>query len=240
MDIQAILFDKDGTLMKFDGYWVEVSRHAINDILRQIGREDIPTERLLAALGVKDGISDTDGLLCKGTYEQIGLALNAVLREYGAAVSEADSIQMTLAAYDKNADTGKVEPVCDNLREVLLSLKRSGRKLAVVTTDNALITAKCLEKLGVADVFDKVYTDDGQTPAKPDPWCAKDFLSRCGTMPQNALMVGDTMTDVRFARNAGISVIGVGEKPDGRARLVSYADAVLPDISHLADFIAEA
>ena len=48
------------------------------------------------------------------------------------------------------------------------------------------------------------------------------------------------MTDVRFARNAGISAIGVGEKPDGRERLVPYADAVLPDISHLADFIAEA
>lgn len=240
MDIQAILFDKDGTLMKFDHYWVEVSRHAINDILRQIDREDIPTECLLAALGVKDGISDTDGLLCKGTYEQIGLALNEVLREHGADVSEADSIKMTLAAYDKNADTGKVEPVCENLREVLLNLKRRGTRLAVVTTDNASITAKCLEKLGIADVFDKVYTDNGQTPVKPDPWCAKDFLNRCGIAPQNALMVGDTMTDVRFARNAGISAIGVGEKPDGRERLVPYADAVLPDISHLADFIAEA
>lgn len=240
MDIQAILFDKDGTLMKFDRYWVEVSRHAINDILRQIDREDIPTECLLAALGVKDGISDTDGLLCKGTYEQIGLALNEVLREHGADVSEADSIKMTLAAYDKNADTGKVEPVCENLREVLLNLKRRGRRLAVVTTDNASITAKCLEKLGIADVFDKVYTDNGQTPVKPAPWCAKDFLNRCGIAPQNALMVGDTMTDVRFARNAGISAIGVGEKPDGRERLVPYADAVLPDISHLADFIAEA
>ena len=240
MDIQAILFDKDGTLMKFDRYWVEVSRHAVNDILRQIDREDIPTECLLAALGVKDGISDTDGLLCKGTYEQIGLALNEVLREHGADVSEADSIKMTLAAYDKNADTGKVKPVCENLREVLLNLKRRGRRLAVVTTDNASITAKCLEKLGIADVFDKVYTDNGQTPVKPDPWCAKDFLNRCGIAPQNALMVGDTMTDVRFARNAGISAICVGEKPDGRERLVPYADAVLPDISHLADFIAEA
>ena len=240
MDIQAILFDKDGTLMKFDRYWVEVSRHAVNDILRQIDREDIPTECLLAALGVKDGIADTDGLLCKGTYEQIGLALNEVLREHGADVSEADSIKMTLAAYDKNADTGKVEPVCENLREVLLNLKRRGRRLAVVTTDNASITAKCLEKLGIADVFDKVYTDNGQTPVKPDPWCAKDFLNRCGIAPQNALMVGDTMTDVRFARNAGIAAIGVGEKPDGRERLVPYADAVLPDISHLADFIAEA
>lgn len=240
MDIQAILFDKDGTLMKFDHYWVEVSRHAINDILRQIDREDIPPECLLAALGVKDGISDTDGLLCKGTYEQIGWALNEVLREHGADVSEADSIKMTLAAYDKNADTGKVEPVCENLREVLLNLKRRGRRLAVVTTDNASITAKCLDKLGIVDVFDKVYTDNGQTPVKPDPWCAKDFLNRCGIAPQNALMVGDTMTDVRFARNAGIAAIGVGEKPDGRERLVPYADAVLPDISHLADFIAEA
>lgn len=240
MDIQAILFDKDGTLMKFDRYWVEVSRHAVNDILQQLGLEDVPTECLLAALGVKDGISDTDGLLCKGTYEQIGLALNEVLREHGADVSEADSIKMTLAAYDKNADTGKVEPVCENLREVLLNLKRRGRRLAVVTTDNASITAKCLEKLGIADVFDKVYTDNGQTPVKPDPWCAKDFLNRCGIAPQNALMVGDTMTDVRFARNAGIAAIGVGEKPDGRKRLVPYADAVLPDISHLADFIEEA
>ena len=230
MDIQAILFDKDGTLMKFDHYWVEVSRHAINDILRQIDREDIPPECLLAALGVKDGISDTDGLLCKGTYEQIGWALNEVLREHGADVSEADSIKMTLAAYDKNADTGKVEPVCENLREVLLNLKRRGRRLAVVTTDNASITAKCLDKLGIVDVFDKVYTDNGQTPVKPDPWCAKDFLNRCGIAPQNALMVGDTMTDVRFARNAGIAAIGVGEKPDGRERLVPYADAVLPDI----------
>lgn len=240
MDIQAILFDKDGTLMKFDHYWVEVSLHAINDILRQLDREDIPPECLLAALGVKDGIADTDGLLCKGTYEQIGLALNEVFREHGADVSEADSIKMTLAAYDKNADTGKVEPVCENLREVLLNLKRHDRRLAVVTTDNASITAKCLEKLGIADIFDKVYTDNGQTPVKPDPWCAKDFLNRCGIAPQNALMVGDTMTDVRFARNAGISAIGVGEKPDGRERLVPYADAVLPDISHLADFIAEA
>ena len=48
-----------------------------------------------------------------------------------------------------------------------------------------------------------------------------------------------TMTDVRFARNAGISVIGVGEKADSRERLVPYADAVIPDISHLADVLAE-
>ena len=239
MDVQAIIFDKDGTLMKFDRFWVEVSRHAINDILRQLGREDIPMPKLLGALGVDGEISDIDGLLCKGTYEQIGLAIGGVLREYGTDIPETDIVKMTLLAYDKNADAGKVEPVCDNIRAVLEKLKNDGRKLAVVTTDNALITSKCLEKLGIADIFENVYTDNGQNPVKPDPWCANDFLSRYRIAQQNAVMVGDTMTDVHFARNAGISVIGVGEKADSRERLVPYADAVIPDISHLAGVLAE-
>lgn len=195
--------------------------------------------KLLGALGVDGEISDIDGLLCKGTYEQIGLAIGGVLREYGTDIPETDIVKMTLLAYDKNADAGKVEPVCDNIRAVLEKLKNDGRKLAVVTTDNALITSKCLEKLGIADIFENVYTDNGQNPVKPDPWCANDFLSRYRIAQQNAVMVGDTMTDVRFARNAGISVIGVGEKADSRERLVPYADAVIPDISHLADILAE-
>lgn len=47
------------------------------------------------------------------------------------------------------------------------------------------------------------------------------------------------MTDIRFARNAGISVIGVGETANSRERLMPYADAVIPNISYLPDIIAE-
>ena len=239
MDIQAIIFDKDGTLMKFDSFWVDVSRCAIRDILRQLNRDDIPMSRLLEALGISGDTSDIDGLLCKGTYEQIALAIGEILRKFGVDISDTDIIKMTVSAYNDNADSGKIEPTCKNIRGVLEKLKSDGRKLAVVTTDDAQITHKCLEKLGIEDLFEKIYTDDGINPIKPNPGCALEFLSELGIPVEKAVMVGDTMTDIRFARNAGISVIGVGETANSRERLMPYADAVIPDISHLFDVIEE-
>ena len=239
MDVRAIIFDKDGTLMKFDSFWVDVSRCAVRDILRQLNRNDIPMGRLLGALGISGDTADIDGLLCKGTYEQIALAIGEILREFGVDISDTDIIKMTVSAYNDNADSGKIEPTCANIRAVLEKLKNGGRKLAVVTTDDAQITHKCLEKLGIEDLFEKIYTDDGINPIKPNPGCALEFLSELGIPAEKAVMVGDTMTDIRFARNAGISVIGVGEIANSRERLMPHADAVIPDISHLFDVIEE-
>ena len=239
MDVQAIIFDKDGTLMRFNSFWVEVSRCAAGAILQRLGREDIHVEKLLGALGVVDDTADIDGLLCKGTYEQIGLVIGEVLRECGVDVSDSDIVEMTLSAYNENADAGKIEPACENIRAVLERLKGGKRRLAVVTTDDLQITHKCLEKLGIEDLFEKIYTDDGINPIKPNPGCALEFLSELGIPVEKAVMVGDTMTDIRFARNAGISVIGVGEIANSRERLMPHADAVIPDISHLFDVIEE-
>ena len=237
MDVQAIIFDKDGTLMRFNSFWVEVSRCAAGAILQRLGREDIPVEKLLVALGVVDDTADIDGLLCKGTYKQIGLTIGKVLRECGADVSDSDIVEMTLSTYNENADAGKIEPACENIRAVLERLKGGKRRLAVVTTDDLQITRKCLAGLGIDDLFDRVYTDDGKNPVKPNPRCAEEFLSEFGIPTQKAVMVGDTMTDIRFARNAGIFVIGVGETQKSRERLMPYADAVIPDVSYLPDII---
>ena len=225
--------------MKFDSFWVDVSRCAVRDILRQLNRNDIPMGRLLGALGISGDTADIDGLLCKGTYEQIALAIGEILWEFGVDISDTDIIRMTVSAYNDNADSGNIEQTCANIRGVLEKLKNGGRKLAVVTTDDAQITHKCLEKLGIEDLFEKIYTDDGKNPIKPNPGCALEFLSKFRIPAEKAVMVGDTMTDIRFARNAGISVIGVGETANSRERLMPYADAVIPDISHLFDVIEE-
>ena len=86
----------------------------------------------------------------------------------------------------------------------------------MVTTDNELITRKCLSALQVEHLFDKIYTDDGVNPTKPDPFCALDFCATYGIDVQNAVMVGDTLTDVRFAANAGISMVGLAKSEENR------------------------
>lgn len=235
--IKAIIFDKDGTLIDFDAFWISVSENAIDLLLKSINREDIPRDELLASIGVSDGVSDIGGLLCGGTYEEIALAFNRVLEKYGCALERERVIADVLDFYNKSAAVGTVKPTCENLSEVLAELKARGIKIAVVTTDNFEITERCLKALGVYDCFDKIYTDDGKTPIKPDPSCALDFCEFCGVNKDEMLMVGDTMTDVRFARNAGIRVMGVGAKAENRARLEPHADAVELDVSKIFEFI---
>lgn len=235
--VEAIIFDKDGTLIDFDAFWVDVSIKAINQILKKFDREDIPTEKFLTAIGVKNGISDIDGLLCKGTYEQIAVAMNEVLKAFGCDISQENIIQTVIDAYNQNADSGEVKPTCENIKEVLGTLKEKGIKLAVVTTDNPLVTHSCLEKLEIDKLFDKIYTDDGKYPVKPDPYCAIDFSKSTGIDKEKIIMVGDTMTDVRFARNAEIGMICVGSTEQNRQRFIGYADKVIPDISHIIEVI---
>ena len=52
-------------------------------------------------------------------------------------------------------------------------------------------------------------------------------------------MVGDTMNDVRFARNGGIAVIGVAADEQGRQVLQGQADLVVHDVSDLADALEQ-
>lgn len=239
MKAQAIIFDKDGTLIAFDAFWVKVSQNALNDILSSIGRCDIPIDELLACMGVENGVTDIDGILCKGTYAQMGCAINEVLKKYGFDIDKDETVKMVIEAYNKNADTGDVVATCENIADVLLKLKKRGIKLAVVTTDNEEITHTCLKKLGITSLFDKIYTDDGKTPVKPDPFCVNDISAVFGIDKENIVMVGDTMTDVNFAKNAGITVIGVGSCEKNRERLLGKADFVIPDISHIFGIIGE-
>ncbi len=237
MKKEIIVFDKDGTLMDFDAFWVSVSISAVKEVLRLVGKDEIDIEKVLKAFGVKNGITDIDGILCKGTYEELGIALYDILKEYGCKKTAEEVVDMLTYAYKNNSDSGHIKPTCANIKGVLSKLKNEGRKLVVVTTDNYEITYKCLDRLGIKELFDAIFADDGITPTKPDPSCIFEYCKAVGSSGDKAVMVGDTMTDVRFARNAGMTIIGVGTTEKNRQRLMSYADFVVDDISYIHDII---
>ncbi len=80
MKADAVIFDKDGTLIDFDSIWVPVSVKALEDILGELHREDIPVGEFLTAFGVHDGVTDINGVLCKGTYAQMGQIVHEILK----------------------------------------------------------------------------------------------------------------------------------------------------------------
>lgn len=239
MKKEIIVFDKDGTLIDFDAYWVTVSVIAIKEVLHMLGKEEASLEKLLQSIGIENGVTDIDGVVCCGTYEETGLAFYEALKEYGETKPADEVAELLTDAYKRNFDAGIIKATCDNLKEVLERLKKEGRTLLVASADRIEYTNHCLTKLGIREYFDAVFADDGIMPPKPDATCFNEYLKTVGKTAEQAVIVGDTMTDVRFSKNAGIQMIGVGKTEKNRNRLKPYADMVIRDVSTVCEAIYE-
>ncbi|MBR5505254.1 MAG: HAD family hydrolase [Clostridia bacterium] len=239
MDTKAVIFDKDGTLLDFDACWLKIADYAIADIMEQFNARDIPADEVVSALGVCNGIASILGALCCGTYTQIGTIIHNIFEQYKHNFNEDEVIAATIDAFENNSNKGEIKAACDNIADVLLTLKSYNLKLAVVTTDTHSSTMKHLEALGIKDLFDAIYTDDGSFPAKPHPFCINDFCEREGLLTSQVVMVGDTLTDVSFAHNGGIDMIGVSKSEANTAILKNKTPIVVPDISYVLDAIKQ-
>lgn len=237
MKAEAIIFDKDGTLIDFDSFWVPVSEKAVKKVLSHFGREDASIHEILEAFGVCEGITDIEGTLCKGTYEELGQILYSILNKDGCDLTCTQVTKALVKAYHESSDAGEIRPTCTDLAQVLRTLKEQNKKLAVVTTDCLRITRENLQKLGIEELFDRIYTDDGHLPTKPDPACLYDFCEFAGLSADAVVMVGDTMTDMIFAKKAGVGAIGIAKNERNTQILAPYAMTVLPDPSHLLNVL---
>lgn len=215
--IKAIIYDKDGTLMQFDAFWVPIARAAIKQIVKDSTASggafsDGIVKEIERKIGIKGNTADACGILCGGTYSQFAAVITRVLRDSGATDKSIDRYAVEKALF-AHIEDGKVLPPCDNLRKKLEDARKRAR-LFVVTTDNRTITEVCLEKLGIKDLFDEIYCDDGKIPHKPDPFAALDIAKKNGLKKKEIFMVGDTATDRDFADNAGINFVYVGSNAD--------------------------
>ena len=110
-----------------------------------------------------------------------------------------------LDLYDKNV----CERSClyDGVRETLDFLKTTDVKIGCVTNKNAQFTLPILEKLGVKDDFEIIVCGDTLTKKKPDPLPLLHSAEQLGAKPEESLMLGDSMPDVKAARAAGFDII---------------------------------
>ena len=87
--------------------------------------------------------------------------------------------------------------------EMLAYLKDSNFLLAVATNRIKVKLERALELAGIKDLFVATYTSD-EYAAKPDPMMLFALLKELNMSPEDALMIGDTIFDMQFARNAGV------------------------------------
>lgn len=231
--IKAIIFDKDGTIIDFDAFWVTVSEYAVKEMLESLGCQEIAVDEFLYAMGVTDGVTSINGVLCYGTYEMMAEKIYQVLQKYGYSGDFEEIKTLTLETHKKHSDKGIVKATCNDIKGFFKDLKSKGIILAIVTTDILSVTKRCLNALDIEDYFDEIYTDDGNFPPKPAPDTVFDLCRKYSLELSEILMVGDTKTDVQFAKNAGIKVVCVAKTEENRQILLNETDTVVKDISYI-------
>lgn len=186
---RIIAFDLDGTL-------VDTAPDLIGVLNAVLGERGIPPidygeARAMIGGGVKPLLERA--LAAQGvafTPEDLGRLFAVYLDRYAAEI----------------ADRSRPFP---GLEQALDGLAAQGFGFAVCTNKLEWLAVKLLDALGLAGRFGAICGQDTFGVPKPDPEMFRKTIRRAGGDPAEALMVGDSGTDVDTARAAGVPVIAV-------------------------------
>jgi phosphoglycolate phosphatase len=185
----TLVFDLDGTLAETAPDLID----ALNHVLAEDGIAPVPADAARGLIGAGARALIERGFALSGrtlTEERLNALFADFLKFYNAHIA------------DKSTLFPGVEACLDRC-------SAEGWKLAVCTNKLEASSNLLLEKLGVRDQFAFVCGQDTFGVAKPDPKPLIETVRRAGGDISSSLMVGDSVTDIRTARAAGMPVIAV-------------------------------
>ena len=226
MPFDAILFDKDGTLVDFDRTWGP----AAHDVMSTLAAGDRGAFARLVDVSRFDLEAMTFGVdspLLAGSSAIYGpLWADALGRlDLPVLCREMDDLFRAAAL-------ASLAPLGDPHR-LACGLRARGLKLGIASNDAEASVRAQAGRLGIAELMDFVAGYDSGFGGKPLPGMVTAFARHCGVAPGRIAMVGDTMHDVDAARAAGAVSIGVLSGPGHHDELRAHADHVIDHVELL-------
>ncbi|WP_182084049.1 HAD family hydrolase [Aureimonas sp. ME7] len=229
--IEAVLFDKDGTLIDYHRSWEPTNRRAA----KLAARGDEALERRLLQLGGTDpetGVTRAGSLLAAGNTSEIADAFIAAgsLFEPGDLVARLDAL--FIAAADDAV------PVTD-LAALFAALAGRGLAIGIASSDSEAAIRRLLHLTGAEPFVGFVAGYDSGHGAKPGPGMLIGFSRSIGVAPERIAVVGDNLHDMEMGRAGGAGLrIGVLTGTSTAEDLMPTADLCLPSVVELAERLA--
>jgi phosphoglycolate phosphatase len=199
-NIKAIIFDKDGTLEDSENYIRSLGQKRSRLIDAQVPGTGEP---LLMAFGINGDRLDPAGLLAVASRHESEIAAAAYIAETGKGWLESlELARHAFAEADKAINT-TASPLFAGSLEVLKYLSEADLKLGILS---AASTARVFTFVQTHQLSKYIQLQMGVSAgglSKPDPAL---FIQACQSLqvePSNTLMVGDSVGDIKMAREAG-------------------------------------
>ncbi len=216
---KMVLIDVDGTLVDS----VPDLAYCVDEMMKRLGR---PTH----------GEASVRNWVGNGVERLVRRALIGQLDGEPSDQDFARAYPIFLELYAEN--TSKRSCLYPGVREGLDYLQSRGYPLGCVTNKAAQFTLPLLKDLGIYDAFGIVVSGDTLPVKKPDPGPLLHAAQHFGVAPQDALMLGDSKSDVAAARAAGFQIVCMSYGYNHGEDIRSYSpDAVIDSMAELATLL---
>ncbi len=201
-NIQAIVFDKDGTLANVESYLKSLGQKRARLVDAKVPGVQEP---LMLAFGLETSCVSPMGLLAVGSRRENEIAAAAYVAETGRDWAEA--LEIAAAAF-QNAESylnpkAVHTPILPNLGDWLSQLQQSGLTLGILSADTTAHIKEFVETYGLSSTIAAYQGDDGKEPSKPDPRLYEGICRQLNVSPEQTVMIGDSTLDMKMARAAG-------------------------------------
>lgn len=219
---EAVIFDFDGTLIDLLSHisWSRIRKDAIQ------GYRDFSVPiRLLSDY--------TDPFKLYGDMYKPNMKDKA-----GDSFYEAQKeVSNVLAEYERRAmDKASVLPGCE---DILTWLSENDTKIGVVSLNNGRVIGDILEENGLKRYIDAIFSRESEGRNKPFPDHIINCLNEFSVDSQDAVMIGDSPSDVLMSKKANVMPIGVTTGAFLKEELeMAGSEAVFSDLNGVKDFLS--
>ncbi|PFO82902.1 MULTISPECIES: HAD family hydrolase [Bacillus cereus group] len=233
---KGIIFDKDGTLIQLDCVWYKIVHCVLDDIFQMYPDETSKRNDYLKVIGMGDNDFESTSLLACQTNYFIAAAWFSLLENHN--VNKENFIHDVCALFKKHSTADDlVFTEVEGAKETLKYLKDHKYVIGVVTADDIDAAIHSLKMTGLYDYVDFLGADDGVHKTKPESDFYHIFKEKFSLAEEDVFMVGDTLTDVKFARNSNIKVVGVLSGASKKEDLEGEADYILDSMKDISEVL---
>ena len=215
--VKLCIFDLDGTLLNS----INTIAYYANTALEKHGVAPITVERYkyLVGTGAKN--------LIHGALRERGCDSDALFEKVYADYN---------TAYNSNVTY--LSAPYDGIVAMLAELRTRNIQTAIVSNKPDFATKAVVDVIFGEGKFDYVTGQKDGIPLKPDPAAVLNIMETLGMSASECIYVGDTSTDMKTGKNAGLYTVGVLWGFRDRSELESTgADALAATAEELLEYI---
>jgi len=152
----------------------------------------------------------------------IGLSIEKAMDELFPGIDK-DTQDRLIVSYREEFFSKKMttKDLFSGISEMLITLQEKGYQLAVATGKNRSGLDKALHGTELSDFFHITRCAD-ETASKPSPDMLEEIIEEMGVSKDRAVMIGDSVHDMKMATNANMASIAVSCGANSAEQLKKY------------------